>query len=73
VVAAALIAVWARSAGATPITLAFDERLAAPAAYALPGDRERCLAAGMDDYVAKPIRRDELFEAMARSTEKTTA
>jgi signal transduction histidine kinase/CheY-like chemotaxis protein/HPt (histidine-containing phosphotransfer) domain-containing protein len=35
-------------------------------AYALKGDRERCLEAGMDDYVAKPIRRHELFAAIDR-------
>ena len=33
-------------------------------AHALKGDRERCLAAGMDNYVAKPIRAEELFEAI---------
>ena len=33
-------------------------------AYAMKGDRERCLAAGMDGYVPKPIRHQELFETI---------
>ena len=35
-------------------------------AHAMTGDPERCLAAGMDDYAAKPIRRDRLFAIFAR-------
>jgi len=38
-------------------------------AHAMGGDRERCLAAGMDDYVAKPLRSDELTDALARAVE----
>jgi CheY-like chemotaxis protein len=35
-------------------------------AYALTSDRERCLAAGMDDYLAKPIRPSQLLAAIER-------
>jgi PAS domain S-box-containing protein len=35
-------------------------------ALAMSGDIERCLAAGMDDYVSKPIRRQELVDALQR-------
>ena len=35
-------------------------------ASALPGDRDRCLAAGMGDYLAKAVKPEEVEEALAR-------
>ncbi|KVZ19916.1 hybrid sensor histidine kinase/response regulator [Burkholderia ubonensis] len=35
-------------------------------ANAISGDRERCIAAGMDDYLSKPFRRDVLLKLLAR-------
>jgi CheY-like chemotaxis protein len=35
-------------------------------ANAMPSDRQRCLAAGMDDFVSKPFRKQELQRVLAR-------
>jgi CheY-like chemotaxis protein len=58
--ATAAIRAFEGAAGRTPII--------AMTANAMEGDRERCLAAGMNDYIAKPIRVDDLRAVLARWT-----
>ena len=42
--------------------------IVAVTANAMQGDRERCLASGMDDYLAKPVRLPQLKATLERCT-----
>ncbi len=57
----------ARQAGdAPPPTLAKNIIIIAMTANAMQGDREKCVAAGMDDYVPKPVRPEMLHQMIER-------
>jgi CheY-like chemotaxis protein len=42
-------------------------------ANAVQGDRELCLAAGMDDYISKPIKKEQLLAALSRAPSHATS
>jgi two-component system, sensor histidine kinase and response regulator len=48
-------------------------KIIAMTAHAMQGDRDRCINAGMNDYTIKPIRPQELLEAIERQIEKISS
>jgi len=59
----AAAAIRAREAGRAHVPIV------AMTAHTMQGDREKCLAAGMDEYLAKPLRMDRLAEMCSRLDE----
>jgi len=50
-------------------TLKLDMPVIAMTAHTMEGEREKCLGYGMNEYISKPIREDELFKMISQFTE----